>query len=355
VCSAFFPTGSILDTSLDFDKDTIHRFAPQNEALLQKVIDALVRAGTHEGMSIPDDWYKKIGIYFAFYHRSREKAVHYLNKYSALFVTEESQKTKEYAEACYLMGYAQLLRGDFKTPDLFNRALVIYKKFPVDLDVQKYQAFCLRCLAYVSHRLRFEEGREEESKQKLSMGAEELIRQVLSIQEMLPNVLPTDLGASYHALGAILLGSEKYDEAEEAFTKARTLWQEDYATHQLRHPDEFVTMQSLSMLLLKRDRAEEALKVLQQAYLAQVEFYKVKEHIDVAKTLHFMGEAQLKLGHFQLAYNTFHQALRIKLSLHESGSPIVMSTKQAIDALLNAHPEIIVIPDVVPAPVTLKA
>jgi tetratricopeptide (TPR) repeat protein len=270
------------------------------------------------------DLYRNIGIYYAYNKRDSSTACKYLQRY--FDIVKEQTQTQEYAEANNHLGFAKLIIGDYKESVLFEAALRTYEMLEQehkDNDViERGKAFALRNKGYIL------------SRNKFSADAIECAKTALSIQMRWYKLVdPTDLAENYHALGTFYMANGEYEKAVESFIAGLKHWERAEHVTQITHPVIFVTRQSLGKATSLVNKNADALIILQETYRLQCEHFKTKDHADIGKTLHFMGEVFMRMKDYRRAVETFEQAIDVKKKFHAQDSFIVdVSVKALRDA-----------------------
>lgn len=346
------------------DKDNIHGYVESLEVFLKEMESEFHLNQPNPDLSpLKTSWLEKILLYQTYYKRDIKTNL----PYAIEFLRRTSKDTLEQAIALNHLGASQLIGGDYKKDECFEAAIKILKNLEANLQeteknqdskvfvtIQKNIAFAFRNESYIYHRLandKRNEKKPEEEKQYRER-AEKCIRDAIEIQTRIKdNIVEVDRAESNHALGTVLMGQNRFEEARDTFQNAITQWKKIQLLEGV-HPAMSVTMQSLALCLMlmtpaPKDDSEknsnkaaakknlgQALRLIDRAIYFQYQQLKTTLHTDTAKSKDFRGQiierlASYELATYEEAKTAFQESLAIKAQL-TPGSSMYQVTADAI-------------------------
>lgn len=325
--------------ALTFNQHNVHRIVQQVNLSLD-----LTKISMPDAIK-KDDLFK-LAIYCLFYLRNATLAEKYVASLKKLDITDAF----EYAKMKSLEAECKLIPGLQLAPALFQIPIDIYTQIGGD-ETQKEIAFCLRGLAYIKHRQAYQlqdEIKKLEQKGDLEE-AQAMRKEMHSTREAAIADIEIALNIAkrysmdpdypyfvamadyYHALGAILGAAGELAKSTIALDIALTHWESEREVNKITHIHMFVTQQNLAMNFIRQQKYQEALKLLEPLLHDQKAHLGVEIHNDIAKTLHFIGEAQLGAGLREDAYKTVSHSKQMKEILGLQGTSILQVTQDLLD------------------------
>lgn len=101
--------------ALDFDAVSVAFVGKEYEEEIKKAIIAAAEPGA------PKELFKQIGIWFAYYKRDKNNAIHYLDFYRKSLKTDEEYNSLEFAEVCNDLGRAHTIDGSYTMMHYFTK------------------------------------------------------------------------------------------------------------------------------------------------------------------------------------------------------------------------------------------
>lgn len=303
---------SLLQTQLSFTRYDVHVIGREAAEHVEEAIQ-LIPLTTDETQAA---LCRQVGIYFAFFMRDRGRALTHLDKYSSLAAIAAPL---EYADACNILAYANSINGSYKNDCYLRYALRTYdevtaKTKPEDLatlqQIALDRAFSLRLLAHMISR----QGNIELANSHLD-DAINLINQHIA---WFPDAA-LDLAECYYLRGVILITQKPLGQTEPPILEEakRHL---HFTASQLqtfarlsgkRHPLEFRNRALLGRISWNPQNTTDPLFLLEEARTAQVDCFGTDKQIDVAVTLHSLGQVYAKSDRAK-ALEYLHASLKIK-------------------------------------------
>jgi tetratricopeptide (TPR) repeat protein len=309
-------------------REELHFKAKEIKKDIEEAEEMILNAAT-----FPEQLCNQVIIYYLFHERNKIAA----EKYLQIAINQK-------AEPLYpaLLAYAHTIDGGYQDDRLFKEALELLKKNPYSPTPETnelYQAFCQRYIALMAHRQSFNDALSIQDKNKLSNNAKEIITEVIKIQKKhcpngQPNVL-LELAESAHILGVINTKLGNLGEAKAALVEAAKYWDDFAKQTKHPHPIMYITQQSLGDLTRRLGNPDEALTFLNKALAGHKAYYGHENHLDIAKSFHFMGDAYFDKGDKARALANYTRAQTIKRS--EKASAFMQKVSQeAMLKLLQA-------------------
>jgi hypothetical protein len=356
------------------DKDNIHGNVEIFEVFLKDMESEFLLNQPNPDLSrLKTNWLEKILLYQTYYKRDIKTNL----PYAVENLKRTSKDTLEQAIAFNHLGASQLIGGDYKKDECFESAIKILKNLEANLQeteknqqskvyiaIQKNIAFALRNESYVYHRLANDKKNEKKPKeeQQYREQAEKCIRGAIEIQTRIKeSIVDVDRAESNHALGTVLMGQNRLEEARDVFQNAITQWKKIQLLEGL-HPAMSVTMQSLALCLMlmtpaPKDDSEkdsnkdvakknlgQALRLIDRAIYFQYQQLKTTLHTDTAKSKDFRGQIIERLASYELATyedakTAFQESLAIKAQLTPGLSmyQVTVDAIKRVDEKINAQ------------------
>jgi tetratricopeptide (TPR) repeat protein len=339
---------------LNFDRFDVHtknsdEFAREIKAVEEK-IEMDEKENKENGLSKYKNEYKQLTVYHAFAKRNQILAKKYSEKYKAHVIKDSF----DHGEACNLLGNANFMAGGDSDAAPFHEALSIFEKLEKEITDKAQQVllcinqgFAHRYIGLAAHRKSMNskndkqaaENSHEESVKNYSR-AKQKFEDAIKIQnETQVSSFPIDLDLmeTLHLMGVRQTRQGQYTEAiamlEDALEMEKSFNQKSGGTHFLT----YITMQSLGEARLLIGKKDEALKILEDTLKQQEAHFDKREHIDIAKTLHFIGMAQANKNEFTLATQAFEESLKIKEKLLKPNDFMIQVTNDELKKAQEAQ------------------
>lgn len=321
---------------LNFDRFDVH---VKGKALTEEQTEqtkAVIASTTN--LSLKGLLSRQLGIYYGFHLRSSKQASEYCRIWQA---TIEEQTNESYAEACNYLGFAEAIDGGYRSSALFETALTTYQKLEktatdaTDLQLIKLnQAFAMRYIGVTTRRqgIQLDIAGDIDSAKEIFERAFQILTQVVEIQQA-NNANPIDLAESFHLLGVFYQSRKRLTEAETSLQQALSAWEEVVITTGA-HPIKFVTMQSLGNIKMHLGAAAEAIVLLSQTRDEQESYFGTQTQEDIAKTMHFLGDAFAANEEPLEALDAYLSSLKVKQDL-ELSEAIIKPTKLAVASVIT--------------------
>lgn len=321
---------------LNFDRFDVH---VKGKTLTEEQIEqtkAVIASTTN--LSLKGLLSRQLGIYYGFHLRSSKQASEYFRIWQA---TIKEQTSEDYAEACNYLGFAEAIDGGYRSSTLFETALTIYKELEktatdtADLkEIKLNQAFAMRYIGVTTRRqdIQLDIAGNIDSAKEIFERAFQILTQVVEIQQA-NNANPIDLAESFHLLGVFYQSRKRLPEAKTSLQQALTAWEEVVITTGA-HPIKFVTMQSLGNIKIHLGVTAEAIALLSQTRDEQEIYFGTQNQEDIAKTMHFLGDAFTANKEPLKALDAYLSSLKIKQDLKLSEA-IINPTKLEITSIIT--------------------
>lgn len=273
----------------------------------------------------------RVGVYYAFYVRDKKLALNYLEK----ILPSCEPGTLEYAQIYNFIGYANTIDPDYKDMTYFQKAiqaLIAIEKTSnlnsnadLDYEIRLGKAFAERYLGLLLHRKNNPDDLED---------ILDHINAAIDTHRYFTNLRPLvaiDLAESLHIRGVIMARNKNLQEAEKMLNEAAYYENQFCKTTGAMHFLCFITKQSQADVLVRLGKGQEAITLLEEILPEQIKFHQTEVHMDIAKTLHFLGNAYASTGQYENALKQYQQALNVKKQLYPDHAPMIKVTQDAID------------------------
>lgn len=285
---------------------------------------------------------KQVGIYYLFYLRDEEKAVKYFEKFRNM----STKETEDYADANLFMGYAKTITGTYKNPSEITTALNFYiapgklenQNQDLEISLKKAIAYCFLGLMYHRNAIYTDNNGDKQNYAKLSIAQ---LDQALKIQKPLLAIFPNaaiEIANTLHIMGAVYVEIKDFERGLDFLQQSARHSQTFCDITGYEHFMKFITMQTIAALWINlpssnQKNYQDASDILDKAYTGQCKLYGTEKHADIAKTLHFHGEALNKLNLPESALKKFETSLEIKKKFFSANDKIREKTQLEVDKL----------------------
>lgn len=300
----------------------------------------------------------KIGMWYLFSERNKDKSLHYFSSYLNL-ISDEELNTFTHAQVKTFIGYANTINPNFQDSQLFTEAIFIYERLKERTqnseEIKKIDiewAFAKRYLGLCHHR-KF----ENEPAQEAYTAEGKIYDKYQGEQKIL-----NDYAENQHLLGVSYAREKKFSLANDHLKKAHEIERKFEALHG-QHFLRWITEQSIAdvqrqlaieLLSSESSHQEESadllkssIEMLKKTFAEQKERYGEK-HLDVAKTIQFLGYVYRDSKNYLQATEYLLKALAIKSEIYSNADRKMVELSKndllafttIIEKNCNAIPEI---------------
>ncbi len=268
---------------------------------------------------------KQVALYYLFCVPDKIQAPHYAFIYKSL----TKRNSLDHADACYLLGIAYAMDPHYKALTTFETALSIYVRKGDKIG----EAIAYRYLALMHLR------------QSFIPQALDTIQKAISLENSLiasNSLIKMELAKSLHIHGMILhYLAEQQTKSSHSLHKANTnfkLAEEKFLLAE-KHADStpcmtFSRTRSLAMARLRLHQNDDAMTLLQKTYPEQVTYYNTTAHVDIAETLHAMGEVYAYKQEYEKALHCHLEAYLINQQFYKKDHPAFKSSQSTVNQSL---------------------